>query len=126
MKNNFILNLSGLGLLLLLSGCSSSRVSNAPVHAAYLGETTTFEGNSSLRVGNYGSAKKIVKGALLSNGFKLVSEDNLNKQVVGRRKVDEEFPPRGSDTLVAATDSFDLSCLFRDEVLFSKVHASHQ
>lgn len=91
MKNNFILNLSVLGLLLLLSGCSSSRVSNAPVHAAYLGETTTFEGNSSLRVGNYGSAKKIVKGALLSNGFKLVSEDNLNKQVVGRRKVDEGF-----------------------------------
>jgi hypothetical protein len=77
--------------LLLIVGCTSPRISNAPVHAAYLGDTTTFEGNSSLRVGNYDHAKKIVKGALLSNGFKLVSEDNLNKQVVGRRKVDEGF-----------------------------------
>ena len=36
-------------------------------------------------------AKKLVKDVLISNGFKLVSEDDQNKQMVGRRKVNEGF-----------------------------------
>jgi len=89
MKTNIQLLL--LPLLLLLVGCSSYRVSNAPVHDAYLGDTTTFEGNSSLQFGNYDSAKALVKNTLLSNGFKVVSEDNINKQIVGSREVNEGF-----------------------------------
>ena len=91
MKIDASLKLLAIGILLLLVGCSSYRVSNAPVHDAYLGDTTTFEGNSSLQFGNYGSAKALVKDVLISNGFKLVSEDDQNKQMVARRKVKGGF-----------------------------------
>jgi hypothetical protein len=88
MKTNIQLLLS---LLLLIVGCASPRISNDPVQAAYLGDTTTFEGNTSLDWVDYNNAKKTVRNALLSNGFKLVSEDDLNKQIVASRKVDEGF-----------------------------------
>ena len=91
MKIDASLNLLVIGLLLLFVGCSSYRVSNAPIHHAYLGDTTTFEGNSSLQFGNYDSAKALVKDVLISNGFKLVSEDDRNKQMVARRKVKGGF-----------------------------------
>lgn len=91
MKIDASLNLLIIGSLLLLVGCSSYRVSNAPIHDSYLGDTTTFEGNSSLQFVNYNSAKQLVKNVLISNGFKLVSEDDLNKQIVARRRVREGF-----------------------------------
>lgn len=88
MKTNIQLLL--LSLLLLIVGCKSYPT-NAPVHDAYLGDTTTFEGNASLQFDNYDSAKALVKDVLMSNGFKLVSEDDRNKQMVARREVKGGF-----------------------------------
>jgi hypothetical protein len=90
MKKQITLLISAFALLLIV-GCSSPGISNDPVQAAYLGDTTTFEGNTSLDWADYNNAKKTVRNALLSNGFKLVSEDDLNKQIVASRKVDEGF-----------------------------------
>ena len=91
MKIDASLNLLAFGLLLLFAGCSSYQVSNAPVNAPYLGDKTTFEGNVSLQLDNYDTAKKFVKDVLISNGFKLVSEDDQNRLMVGSRKVNEGF-----------------------------------
>ena len=91
MKIDFSINLLAIGLLFMFAGCSSYRVSNAPANAPYLGSKTTFEGNVSLQLDNYDTAKKLVKDVLISNGFKLVLEDDQNKQMVGRRKVNEGF-----------------------------------
>ena len=88
MKTNIQLLL--LPLLLLIVGCKSYPT-NAPVHDAYLGDTNTFEGNKSLSGFDYDTAKALVKNTLLSNGFKVVSEDNINKQIVGGREVNEGF-----------------------------------
>jgi|GEM_PF-5104720 len=90
MKKQITLLISAFALLLIV-GCSSPGISNDPVQAAYLGDTTTFEGNTSLSGFDYEAAKALVKNTLLSNGFKVVSEDNINKQIVGSREVNEGF-----------------------------------
>ena len=90
MKQKITFLISAFALLLVV-GCASPQISNDPVQAAYLGDTTTFEGNTSLSGFDYDTAKALVKNTLLSNGFKVVSEDNMNKQIVGNREVREGF-----------------------------------
>lgn len=90
MKNNYYPIIFAF-LLLLLAGCASSPISNDPVEAPYLGRTTTFEGTTSYAAMDYESAKGRVKNVFLSNGFKLTSEENLDKQLVANREVKEGY-----------------------------------
>lgn len=90
MKLKISFLLSALALL-LVAGCASSGISNDPVEDAYLGDTTTFEANTSLSGVDYQNAKAMVKSALLDEGFKIMSEDNINKQIVGNREVHEGY-----------------------------------
>jgi hypothetical protein len=90
MKVKFSLFLPALALL-FVAGCASPRISNDPVQDAYLGNTTTFEANTRLSGVDYDNARAMVKGALLNEGFKIRSEDNINKQIVGGREVREGY-----------------------------------
>jgi hypothetical protein len=78
-------------LLLVFSGCANTRITDDPVEDAYLGETTTFEGDGFYPGTDMETAFAVIKQALLDNRFKLTESDIKDMRMVASREIQSGY-----------------------------------